>query len=351
MSADCRRAAMSPALSCGPRTLADQHSVALFVLASMAIVWAACIVAMRFPIQCSMVAVFALAGPHNWMEARYFLTRYPAKWGKLKRFFVLSIVGVLGLTCGFASIPWLGKQLEWAPAEWLSALTCWNLLLIAWVYLLVTIRAKQPPRRDWGWAAPIALSASGVAFLFPGQMSVLWIYLHPLMGLWILDREIIRSREGLSTAYRMCVAVLPLALCAIVWGNLGSPDFNATIDASDRVVEQIVTHSGAAWVPWLSSHSLVSVHAFLELIHYGVWLIAIPVVSGRVLKPVSQSIPLAKRSPFFRRTVVLFLATGFGAVIALWIGFHVDYAATRDLYFTIAMAHVLAEVPFLLRSL
>jgi hypothetical protein len=35
----------------------------------------------------------------------------------------------------------------------------------------------------------------------------------------------------------------------------------------------------------------------------------------------------------------------------LWFGFSIDYATTRDVYFTIAIAHVLAEAPFLLRML
>jgi len=38
-------------------------------------------------------------------------------------------------------------------------------------------------------------------------------------------------------------------------------------------------------------------------------------------------------------------------VLVLWIGFAADYTATRDLYFTIAIAHVLAEAPFLLKML
>jgi hypothetical protein len=38
-------------------------------------------------------------------------------------------------------------------------------------------------------------------------------------------------------------------------------------------------------------------------------------------------------------------------VAVLWLGFSVNYTATRDIYFTVAIAHVLAEAPFLLRML
>jgi hypothetical protein len=39
------------------------------------------------------------------------------------------------------------------------------------------------------------------------------------------------------------------------------------------------------------------------------------------------------------------------AVVVLWVSFSRDYTETRDLYFTIAIAHVLAEAPFLLKLL
>jgi hypothetical protein len=38
-------------------------------------------------------------------------------------------------------------------------------------------------------------------------------------------------------------------------------------------------------------------------------------------------------------------------MLVLWGGFVADYPLTRDIYFTVAMLHVLAEVPFLLRLL
>jgi hypothetical protein len=42
---------------------------------------------------------------------------------------------------------------------------------------------------------------------------------------------------------------------------------------------------------------------------------------------------------------------GLFAVAILWLGFSMDYSTTRDIYFTVAIAHVLAEVPFLLKML
>ena len=36
------------------------------------------------PLGFSIVTVFLFAGPHNWIELRYFLTRTPARWGRLR---------------------------------------------------------------------------------------------------------------------------------------------------------------------------------------------------------------------------------------------------------------------------
>src|SRR5207247_2081192 len=64
-----------------------------------------------------------------------------------------------------------------------------------------------------------------------------------------------------------------------------------------------------------------------------------------------RSVPLARRSPRWRLAVVAFLAAGGLVVLLLWACFLADYPLTRDVYFTVALLHVLAEVPFLLRAL
>jgi hypothetical protein len=38
-------------------------------------------------------------------------------------------------------------------------------------------------------------------------------------------------------------------------------------------------------------------------------------------------------------------------IFALWFGFSIDYETTRDVYFAFAIAHVLAEFPFLVKML
>jgi hypothetical protein len=114
---------------------------------------------------------------------------------------------------------------------------------------------------------------------------------------------------------------------------------------------RITQHAGAELLPNVSSHLLVSIHLFLEMLHYAVWIIALPLIgmSGRVWD--LKTIPLARHPRGFPRVILVALVLGVVAMMLLWSGFLADYSATRDLYFTFAIAHVLAEAPFLLRMI
>jgi hypothetical protein len=62
-------------------------------------------------------------------------------------------------------------------------------------------------------------------------------------------------------------------------------------------------------------------------------------------------VPLARRSPSWKRALGAVLIAGLGITVLLWAGFLADYPLTRDIYFSVAIVHVLAEAPFLLRLL
>jgi glycogen synthase len=92
-------------------------------------------------------------------------------------------------------------------------------------------------------------------------------------------------------------------------------------------------------------------HVFLEMLHYGVWIIALPLIGATGAVWSTKTIPLARRRGGFPKTIAAILICSLFVVAVLWMGFTFNYAATRDLYFAVAMAHVLAEAPFLLRML
>jgi hypothetical protein len=154
--------------------------------------------------------------------------------------------------------------------------------------------------------------------------------------------------------------VLPLLLGAMVWKLSQS----ASLVDDNGLFWRITQHSGAELLPGVSSHLLVSVHLFLELLHYAVWILALPLItpllvnkgggqtrksSERILE--LKTVPLARHPRGFPRLIPAALAIGVFVVVLLWIGFSVDYSTTRDIYFTVAIAHVLAEAPFLLKLL
>ena len=104
-------------------------------------------------------------------------------------------------------------------------------------------------------------------------------------------------------------------------------------------------------LPNISSHMLVSTHVFLEMLHYGVWILALPLIGATGAIWNVKTIPIANHSRGFPRLIAAVLLFGLFAVALLWLGFSMNYSATRDIYFTVAMAHVLAEAPFLLRMI
>jgi hypothetical protein len=140
---------------------------------------------------------------------------------------------------------------------------------------------------------------------------------------------------------------LPVFLGAIWWRLADAPP----LPGDDDLTKAISNHAGAFVLPGISSHLLVSTHTFLEMLHYGVWVLAMPLIGLQSAPWQLQKVPLARRGLSWRTGIAVFLACGLGVVAILWAGFLADYPTTRNVYFTVAMLHVLAEVPFLLRAL
>src|SRR3989475_4516929 len=94
------------------------------------------------PLQMSIVTVFLFAGPHNWFEARYFLMRLPARFGRSRNFFIVAFGGIGFLTLAYVSLPALYYAGLWSGANWPNAIATWNTLMLLWIGALVLMRAK-----------------------------------------------------------------------------------------------------------------------------------------------------------------------------------------------------------------
>lgn len=318
-----------------------------FVCAALALAAAAAFLAGWAPLGFSIVTVFLFAGPHNWMELRYFLGRLPGRWGPLRGFFLAGLAGVFGLTAAFAALPWLGRTFDWGDEAWLTAVATWNTALLLWLLLLIHVRSRQRPRRDWAWTLPAGFFLLALNWLTPAAWDLGLVYLHPLIALWILDRELRRSRPEWRPAYHACLACVPLLLLVLWWRLADAPP----LLGDDGLSRRIAGHAGAGILGNVSSHLLVATHTFLEMLHYGVWVLAIPLVGLKTAPWRLTSIPMTWHAPAWRWGFGGLLAVGAAVVLVLWAGFLADYPTTRDVYFTVAMAHVLAEAPFLLRAL
>jgi hypothetical protein len=299
------------------------------------------------PLQVSIVTVFLFAGPHNWFEARYFLMRLPARFGRSRNFFAVAFAGIFVLTLAYVGMPALYYANVWSGRNWPTAMATWNTLLLLWLAALVILRGRQSSRRDWSWALPVAFALCAFNWLAPELFSLAIVYAHPLVALWFLDRHLKRTRSEWLPAYRRCLVFLPLLIVAMLWNLSRTP----SLTDDSGLFWRITQHAGAQLLPGVSSHLLVSMHVFLEMLHYGVWIIALPMIgAGGAIWSV-KTIPLARRRRGFPKLIAAILICGLFVVALLWMGFSMNYAATRDIYFAVAIAHVLAEAPFLLRMI
>src|SRR5438067_5506212 len=114
------------------------------------------------PLGFSLVTVFLFAGPHNWLELRYFMGRMPARWGRLRGYFLFAFAGIFGLAGVYALLTWLYRDAAWLGADYyvmsrglFQSYAWWNTAFVLWVATLVHLRSRQNPRRDWGWIWPV----------------------------------------------------------------------------------------------------------------------------------------------------------------------------------------------------
>ena len=325
-------------------------SPAAFAVACGCVLFGAAALAGLAPLWLSVATVFVFAGPHNWAELRFFITRLPARLGRSRGFFALAAVGVFGLTGAYAALALGADSGVWGAEGWYAATALWNSAAVVWVMGLVAVRGRTMSRGGgWVWALPAGCALIGLSWLAPQGFALALVYTHPLVALWFLDRQLRLTRRSWSRAYRVCLALLPVALAVLWWRLAGA----APLAEDGEVALRIVRHAGAGIVPGVvSTHLLVSTHVFLETLHYGVWLVGVPLAAGAGLAPWrAAGVPLVSHRRGWPRLIRALLAAGGAAVLLLWLCFVADYATTRDIYFTVAMAHVLAEVPFLLRTL
>ena len=300
---------------------------ALFVALSM-------LGATQAPFPLAMGAVMLLAGPHNWMEIRYFLTHMPAHWGPQRAWFTTALGGVAVLATSSWTVQWIGGQLESDDTFWRNAEAAWMTALLLWMALLAHMRGNR-------WTVPVAVAGSLVVWALPLPWDLLLIYLHPLVALAYLERDL-RRYPAWRTLLRAFIGTLPLLAAVVWWGAAGPPP---PIDTP--MLDRVAGLAGAWLLPDVSPRQLVALYVFLQLLHYGAWIVALPLLRFKEPPWRLRRVPLHRRFPL---AVVVVVSLGAALTTAFWCGFLLYPAATWDLYFQLAIVHMLVEFPFLIRK-
>jgi hypothetical protein len=300
-----------------------------------------------FPLAASIATIFMFAGVHNFMEFRYFAARMPLRWGRSRVFYAVGIGGVVVLASAYIAIYFAGGNWLWSLDSWAVLIATWNTASVLWIALLFFLRGRQRPQSNWSWAFAAAFLLAALAWIIPQYWSLSLVYLHPFIAMWFLERQIRRTKPQWLRAYHYCLASIPVFLL-ILWITLaGQPNLSQETNLFWRISQ----HAGSQVLPGISSHLLVATHVFLESIHYFVWILLIPLVDWRAVPWKLGELPLFANKGGFPKIVLGVMAVSLLLVLLLWFGFAVDYTRTRDLYFAFAMAHVLAEFPFLIKML
>ena len=281
------------------------------------------------PVLIATLSVAFLAGPHNLFEARYLLGRLPGKVGKLRPYFLTSLFGVVLLGLTSLALPFVSGPLT---------LRVWNAALILWVLALAALRRAEHPRRDWPWLEPLGLVLLGLMWAWPHLFTMLLVFGHPLLALVILGRELYAFRRPERRFYPQLMAAVPVGL-AVLFAGLHARGWVG----GDELRSFFTLSAG--------SPLFLAAHTYLELLHYAVWIGALPWLAGVTRREKLELLPALKKSAGRLRAARFFLVLGVMVAGLLWWGFAVDFETTRDFYFRLAVFHVLVEFPFLLRLL
>jgi len=295
-------------------------SVHIFLAAFVTACAVAAVVIGSFPFQASIATVFLFAGAHNFMEFRYFAARMPLHWGRSRVFYMVGIGGVIVLAAAYLTLYFASGNWMWSLDSWATLTASWNTVFVLWLGVLFYLRGRQRPKSDW--RGPFRRLFS--LLLLPGSCRNI--------GACRLFTFTHSSRCGFSN------------------GRYAFTD-RPNLSEETNLFWRITQHAGSQILPGISSHLLVTTHVFLESIHYAVWILLIPLVDWRAVPWKLSEIPLFSNAKGFPKLIAAAIVASLLIVVALWGGFAIDYTTTRDVYFAFAIAHVMAEFPFLIKML
>lgn len=307
----------------------------------------AAILTASVPLLVSAGIVLLFAGPHHWMEARYLITQMPPRWGRLTPYFATAATGVVLLSITYVGLVVAIANGIRGTAGWLRV---WYVAMAIWIAVLMVMRSHQKPeRRIDFYAGPLGAIIIGIALAFPSALALAIVFIHPLVAVVFFDREL-RIYPRLRKQLRNCYALVPAVIGLLFIHFTVQSDPTATTLPNAIAGGPFARQLGANAAANDATLFVLASHTFLELLHYAIWIVAVPMISGTgPLRALSK----ARRQKTGRcwKPVLALVAFGLPCAVALlWVGFGIDFERTQQIYFAIAITHALAEVPFLIRT-
>ncbi|GAA1621239.1 hypothetical protein ACFQY4_24330 [Catellatospora bangladeshensis] len=305
-----------------PRTPAPPRA-ALLALGFAACAAAALAAALRAPLATTVLGLIAFGVLHNVLELRYVAGRFAhVLTGRLLWTALALVTAIVGCRLLALRVP--------------EIVLCYGVLAAGLWHAL--------PRR---WLAPALAGlavAAAVSLSWPAYHFVVLAHLHnvvPLFFLWEWSRRLPgRERAVFRAAQLGWVLVVPALLLAGVFDPLLA-DGSAAVVAFAGTPESLsapVTPPGLA-----AGLRFLAVFAFLQAMHYVVWLGFLPRYAPDAAAAFEQRVPwLSGWRPW---------ALGAGAALVLGVLFLADYGQGRTLYQAFASYHAYLEFPVLLALL
>jgi hypothetical protein len=313
-----------------PGVAPRSRAITLLVLGA---VGASLAVAVGSPIATSVIGLILFGILHNLLEIRYVAGRFSGVLGR--PFLDLLVALITGIVVCRLLVGVVGR-----PAQLAEILLGYGVLAAAAWHGLEGRRRVT--------ALAVVGTASVVSLTFPAYHFVVLTHLHnvvPLFFLWEWSRRIVsrRGRQAFRAVQLVWVVAVPaVILLGLIDGSLSADPgiVRSVVGDGQTVVASSAPPGAAATVVGMR---LLTVFAFMQTMHYVVWVALMPRVAPDASAAFEARVPWVTGPRLW--------AMGFMAAAVFAVLFGVDFVQGKALYAALASYHAYLELPVLLAML
>ncbi|GAA2474162.1 hypothetical protein GCM10009858_09440 [Terrabacter carboxydivorans] len=291
---------------------------------------AALALALRSPVATTVIGVILFGVLHNLLEVRYVLGRFSSVLGR--PFLDLLVALITGIVICRLLVGTIGR-----PAELAEIALGYAVLLAAAHHVL------EGRRRVAAWT--LIGVAAAVSMAFPGYHVVVLAHLHhvvPLFFLWEWSRRItsVRGRRAFRAVQLLWVVAVPaVVLSGLLDGSLTADPgmVRSVVGDGHTVLTSAALPGTAATVVGLR---LLTVLAFLQTMHYVVWVALMPRIAPDASAAFEARVPWVTGPRLW--------AVGFVVAALFAVLFGLDFARGTTVYAALSSYTAYVELPVLL---